>query len=69
MLRDDVGRLAELHRGLIFPFSGYDLRPALSLGLSFLRHGVRTVATPESSRGHTKLPPAPNQPFRVAGMK
>ena len=22
MLRDDVGRLAELHRGLVFPFGG-----------------------------------------------
>ena len=30
MLRDDVGCLAELHRSLIFPFGGDDLRAALA---------------------------------------
>src|ERR1700736_6172080 len=38
MLRDDVGRLAELHRGLVFPFSSDDLRATLALGLGFLCH-------------------------------
>src|SRR3979409_605349 len=38
MLRDDVSRLAELHRGLVFPFSSDDLRAALALGLGFLCH-------------------------------
>jgi hypothetical protein len=31
MLRDDVGRLAELHRGLVFPFSSDDFRATLAL--------------------------------------
>jgi hypothetical protein len=43
MLRDDVSRLAELHRGLVFALSGYDLRPTLAFGLSFLRHGALHV--------------------------
>jgi hypothetical protein len=38
MLRDDVGRLTELHRSLIFPFGGDDLRATLALRLSFLCH-------------------------------
>src|SRR3984893_17508424 len=38
MLRDDVGRLAELHRGLVFPFSSDDLRATLALGLGLLCH-------------------------------
>ena len=38
MLRDDVGRLAELHRGLVFPFGSDDLRATLALGLGFLCH-------------------------------
>ena len=41
MLRDDVGCLAEFHRGLVFPFGGYDLRPTLALGL--LCHGALHV--------------------------
>jgi hypothetical protein len=36
VLRDDVGRLAELHRGLVFPFDSDDLRAMLALGLGFL---------------------------------
>src|SRR5258708_6801470 len=40
MLRDDVGRLAEFHRGLIFPFGSDDLRATLALGLGFLCHGA-----------------------------
>ena len=38
MLRDDVSRLAELHRGLVFPFGSDDLRATLALGLGFLCH-------------------------------
>ncbi len=38
MLRDNVGRLAELHRSLVFPFSGDDLRTTLALSLGFLCH-------------------------------
>src|SRR4051812_15480465 len=38
MLRDDVRRLAELHRGLVFPFGGDNLRATLALGLGFLCH-------------------------------
>jgi hypothetical protein len=30
MLRDDVGRFAELHRGLVLPFGGDHLRSALA---------------------------------------
>src|SRR5438132_8296500 len=40
MLRDDVGRLAQLHRGLGFPFGSDDLRATLALGLGFLCHGA-----------------------------
>ena len=43
MLRDGVGCLAELHRGLVFPFGGYDLRPTFALGLGFLYHGALHV--------------------------
>ncbi len=38
MLRDDVGRLAELHRGLKLSLSGDDFCTAFALGLGFLRH-------------------------------
>jgi hypothetical protein len=38
MLRDDVGRLVELHRGLVLPFGSDDLRATLALGLGFLCH-------------------------------
>ena len=38
MLRDDVGRLAELHRRLVFALGGDDLGAALALGLGFLGH-------------------------------
>jgi hypothetical protein len=34
-LRDDVGRLAELHRGLVFPFGSDDLRAMLAVGHGF----------------------------------
>src|SRR5712675_1920995 len=40
MLRDDVGRLAQLHCGLVFPFGSDDLRATLALGLGFLCHGA-----------------------------
>ncbi len=38
MLRDNVGRLAELHRRLEFPFCGDDFRATLALGLGFFCH-------------------------------
>ena len=38
MLGDDVGRLAEFHRGLVFPLGSDDLRATLALGLGFLCH-------------------------------
>ena len=38
MLRDYVGRLAELHRRLVFPFCGDDFRATLALGLGFFCH-------------------------------
>ena len=38
MLGDDVGRLAEFGRGLVFAFGGDDLGVALALGLGFLGH-------------------------------
>jgi hypothetical protein len=38
MLRDDVSRLAKLHRGLELSFGGDDLCTAFALGLGFLGH-------------------------------
>src|SRR2546430_11965409 len=38
MLRDDVSRLAKLHRSLELSLSGDDLRTAFALGLGFLSH-------------------------------
>jgi hypothetical protein len=35
MLRDNVGSLAKLHRGLKLSFGGNDLRAAFALGLGF----------------------------------
>ena len=38
MLRNDVSRLTKLHRSLIFPFGGNDLRTTFTLGLGLLCH-------------------------------
>ena len=35
---DNVGRLAELHRRLVFPFCGDECRATLALGLGFVCH-------------------------------
>ncbi len=38
MLGDNVGRLAELHRRLVFPFCGDEFRATLALGLGCFCH-------------------------------
>ena len=42
-MRQQSTRLAKLHRGLIFPFGGDDLRSTLALGFGFLCHGALHV--------------------------
>ena len=45
ILRDDVGRLAELHRGLVFPFGGYDTACTF-----FVRFSRAREAEPSAAR-------------------